>query len=205
MFTGIIKYIGEVNQIRHEEGLTHLSVFLKEEALTQLEIGASVAINGVCLTVVNIEKNLISFDLIQETLDKTNLKTLQIGDKINVERSAKFGDEIGGHLLSGHVTCQAEILQIDNPSHNHILTLQLPLDFVKYLFPKGYIALNGASLTLVQVESNGCFTVHLIPETLKATTFAALKKGAKINVELETQTQIIVDTIARQLKTSIEN
>ncbi len=196
MFTGIVKGLLKVQSIKLLPGLMQLGIEFTYQLVKDLEIGASVSINGVCLTVVKIEGLTVYFDLIQETLNLTNLALLSINDYVNVERSARFGDEIGGHLLSGHIKGQALIHKIDNPSNNHLVTLQAPQGMIKYFFSKGYIALDGVSLTLVDVNRhNHTFSVHLIPETLRQTTFGFKKEGSKVNVEIDTQTQIIVDSL----------
>ena len=196
MFTGIVKGLLKVHAVHHSPGMVHLEISFPPQFLENLAIGASVAINGVCLTVVSIQGTIVRFDMIQETLDRTNLADLSPGDLVNVERSARFGDEIGGHLLSGHILGQAAIERIENPANNHIVTFKAPPAAIDYLFPKGYIALDGVSLTLVTVDrANETFSVHLIPETLRQTTFGFKKEGSKINVEVDTQTQTIVDTI----------
>lgn len=200
MFTGIIRGIGKIADVQSLPGLTKFIITFPADLLSKLEIGASIAIDGVCLTVVNFNSNDVAFDAIQETLDKTNLKFLNRGDFVNIERSACFGDEIGGHILSGHVYGTAEIEAIQKTENNHIVSFKCPLEFTHYMFPKGFIALNGTSLTLVDVDKEkGLFSVHLIPETLKRTTFGIKKEKESINVELDTQTQTIVDTIERIL------
>lgn len=198
MFTGIVKGLFKVSSIQKLTGLAHLAIQFNPELLHRLEIGASVAINGVCLTVVKIEGPIVYFDLIQETLNLTNLANLSEGDLVNVERSACFGDEIGGHLLSGHIMGQATIIKVDTPANNHEITFQTSPTMIKYFFPKGYIALDGVSLTLVAVNrKNSTFSVHLIPETLRQTAFGFKREGSKINVEIDSQTQILVDTLSK--------
>jgi riboflavin synthase len=196
MFTGIIRGIGKISNIKHLIGLNQCTISLDPSMLIGIEQGASVAIDGTCLTVVDFSSHEVSFDVIQETLDKTNLNLLKVGDLVNVERAARFGDEIGGHVLSGHIFETASIVSIDHQKNNYKMTFRFPHTGMKYLFPKGYIALNGASLTLVDVNKEaGMFTVHLIPETLAKTTFGMKKVHDRINVEIDTQTQVMVDTI----------
>src|SRR5262249_50381006 len=159
---------------------------MDHELLSSLHKGASIAISGVCQTVVDFNATSIWFDAIEETLKRTTLKHLQIGQHLNFELAACFGDEIGGHILSGHVFGTAVIDQIERFTHHNILTVRCPIEWTKYLFEKGFIALDGASLTLVDVDcSKGLFTVHLIPETLKRTTFSHKKEGDLVNLELE--------------------
>lgn len=196
MFTGIVKGVFKVAEIDKLPGLTRLAIQFSEDFIENLKIGASVSINGVCLTVVKIEKTQIYFDLIDETLQLTNLKNLVTGQDVNAERSAKFGDEIGGHILSGHIFGTCPITQIEASENNYAISLKAEPSTIKYLFKKGYVALNGTSLTIVSVDKNeGVFTVHLIPETLRATTFCQKQIGDEINIEIDYQTQVIVDTI----------
>jgi len=142
------------------------------------------------------EDDLLFFDAMQETLRSTTLGTLTPGDRINFERAARIGDEIGGHLLSGHVHTTAEVVAIDRPENNCTLTFEVPEQWTKYIFPKGYIAINGASLTIGEVTGNR-FNIHLIPETLRATTFTDIALADQVNIEIDSQTQTIVDTLAR--------
>ena len=198
MFTGIVKGIGKIVKVTPSRGACQYRIAMDEHLLNDLQIGASIAIDGTCLTVVSFTPNEATFDAIYETLEKTNMKFLKEGDLVNIERAARFGDEIGGHILSGHIFCTAPIESIQRTENNCVIWLRCPALWTKYLFPKGYIALNGASLTLVDVDKeNGLFSVHLIPETLAKTTFSMKKPNDHINVEIETQTQVIVDTIEK--------
>lgn len=196
MFTGIIRGIGKITKIQAYPGFSQYSIQIDKSLLSNLEIGASIAIDGTCLTVVQFNDHEVSFDVINETLSRTTLKNLKDGDLVNIERAAKFGDEIGGHFLSGHIFGTALITSIDRNDDNWIISLKCPQEWTKYLFPKGYVALNGASLTLVDVDkTQGTFIVHLIPETLEKTTFGIKKISDAINVEIDSQTQAVVDTI----------
>ncbi len=198
MFTGIVRGIGKITEAHHIPGRMRLGVSMEKSLSANVETGASIAIDGVCLTVVSTDQNVVHFDVIQETLDRTTLRLLAPHHQVNIERSARLGDEIGGHLLSGHIYGTAKIFSIEKENNNCVVTLQCAPAWTKYLLPKGYIALNGASLTLVDVHKDtGLFTVHLIPETLQRTTFGTKKVGDIANVELDSQTQAIVDTIER--------
>ncbi|MDX1633360.1 MAG: riboflavin synthase subunit alpha [Marinobacter sp.] len=196
MFTGIVQGIASVEELTSKPGLTTLSVRFPAERVEKVSIGASVALNGTCLTVTRQEADCLSFDAMQETLSRTTLGGLKPGDRVNFERAARIGDEIGGHLLSGHIHTTARIVDIQTPENNRTLTFEVPRDWAKYLFPKGYIAVNGASLTIGEVTDSR-FNVHLIPETLRATTFGELATGDEVNIEIDSQTQTIVDTLAR--------
>ena len=198
MFTGIVQGTAKVVHIDKKDRFqTHVLVL--EGALNEgLEIGASVAHNGCCLTVTKIEGTQISFDLMQATLALTNLGELEEGDSVNIERAAKFGDEIGGHSMSGHSSLMAEISEVIDTPNNRTIWFTLPQESMKYVLAKGYIGLDGCSLTIGEVEDSR-FSVHLIPETLERTLFGRRQAGEKINVEFDPQTQAIVDTVERVL------
>jgi len=198
MFTGIVQGMAEVVAIKKKDKFQTHTVKLTDELSHGLAIGASVAHNGCCLTVTRIEDDLIDFDLMQATLSLTNLGSLSAGDSVNIERAAKFGDEIGGHSMSGHISLVGEVVEVIDSPNNRTIWFEVPEDKIKYVLAKGYIGLDGCSLTIGEVEQNR-FSVHLIPETLERTLFGVRKVGDKINVEFDPQTQAIVDTVERVL------
>lgn len=199
MFTGIVQGIGKIVDIKEQyDGVRTHIVQLPKHMANNLQIGASVAHNGCCLTITQFHENVAHFDLIASTLALTNLGQLQIHDEINLERAAKFGDEIGGHLMSGHITCTTAITRIEQHGDNHTLWFALNSQIKPYILDKGFVGLNGCSLTIGTVTDTE-FNVHLIPETLEKTTFSNKKVGDNINVELDPQTQAIVDTVSRVL------
>ena len=163
-----------------------------------LQTGASVAHNGCCLTVTETDSRTARFDLMAETLDKTNLGRLKAGDLVNLERAARFGDEIGGHLMSGHITATTEILRIERTEHNTTMHFALPAALKPYILPKGFVGLDGCSLTIGSVGEDS-FCVHLIPETLRRTLFGTRQAGDTVNLEIDPQTQAVVDTVGRIL------
>ncbi|WP_423839556.1 riboflavin synthase subunit alpha [Vibrio mytili] len=198
MFTGIVQGTAKVVSIdKKEQFQTHV-IELDGDLSKGIEIGASVAHNGCCLTVTNIAGNRISFDLMQATLALTNLGQLIEGDYVNVERAAKFGDEIGGHNMSGHISQVATIIGVIDTPNNRTIWFELPIETMKYVLAKGYIGIDGCSLTIGEVDGNR-FSVHLIPETLNRTLFGCRKSGDKVNIEFDPQTQAIVDTVERVL------
>lgn len=200
MFTGIIRGCFPIVKIDEKPGLKTFYIDFPPEYLNDLQIGASVAINGACMTVTEIQKTVVLFDAMLETLQKTNLGGVKVGDGVNVERSAKMSDEIGGHLMSGHVMTTAEIVKIETPENNHVVTFQVAAGFMKYIFDKGFIGLDGASLTIVNPnKETGTFDVWLIPETLRLTAYANRKVGDRVNVEIDSRTQTIVDTVEQVL------
>jgi riboflavin synthase len=211
MFTGIVQSQGCVTSIKHKDRASQIVINVEHYLVDKLELGASIAINGVCLTVVefsSIENGRaeIVFDVIDETLRVSNLVQLAVKDNVNVERSLKVGDEIGGHMVSGHVHCQAMLVKKQQTDTNCALTFSCQSTWMKYILAKGFITLNGISLTVGAVSDN-TFTVHLIPETLARTNLATIdvkipieKEGdnfSQVNVEFDQQTMTIVTTLER--------
>lgn len=146
-----------------------------------------------------IDGDNISFDLIKETLRLTNLDQLEVGSLVNIERAAKYGDEIGGHVVSGHIVTTAEIVKIFTSENNHQIWFSVhDKTVMKYILHKGFISIDGISLTVGEVVNNR-FCVHLIPETLERTTLGAKRLGDTVNIEIDPQTQAIVDTVERVL------
>ena len=199
MFTGIVQGMGRVVSIEQPAAdfRTH-TVELPEDMAGDLQTGASVAHNGCCLTVTETDGRTARFDLMAETLDKTNLGRLKAGDLVNLERAARFGDEIGGHLMSGHITATTEILRIERTEHNTTMHFALPAALKPYILPKGFVGLDGCSLTIGSVGEDS-FCVHLIPETLRRTLFGTRQAGDTVNLEIDPQTQAVVDTVGRIL------
>ena len=198
MFTGIVQGKAVVRSLEKKSSFMHLTVELPPEHCDNLQLGASIALNGACLTVTAFNKNRVSFDLIMETLRVTNLSLLKEGDVVNFERAAKFGDEIGGHLLSGHIHQTVTISHIDKPENNWILWFNITPEWKQYIFPKGFVALNGCSLTIGEIKDD-TFNVFLIPETLSITTFGNLEAGSLVNMEIDAHTQAIVDSVEQYL------
>ncbi len=196
MFTGIVQGRAPLVELVEKENFRTHIVELPDELLAGLETGASVAHNGCCLTVTRIDGNRISFDLMQETLRLTNLGDLALGDEVNIERAARFGDEIGGHSMSGHIMCTTEVKEIVESENNYQIWFALPAGYEQYVFEKGYIGIDGISLTVGALQDGG-FSVNLIPETLERTVIAQRKVGSRINIEIDPQTQAIVDTVER--------
>ncbi|TNH04613.1 riboflavin synthase subunit alpha [Testudinibacter sp. TR-2022] len=199
MFTGIIQGKARIESIETKKDFKTHIIKMPSDLLDGLKLGASVAHNGVCLTVTEIDGDLLSFDLMQETLRITNLEDLQPGDEINIERAMKIGDEIGGHMLSGHVYSMALIERIIETENNYQIWFQLQQpQLIKYILTKGYVAIDGISLTIGAVEDSR-FCVNLIPETLQRTIIGQKKIGDKVNIEIDSQTQAVVDTVERYL------
>lgn len=171
--------------------------------MESVQIGASIAINGTCLTVTetDLTANMATFDVIEETLKRTNLGTLREGSPVNFERSARVGDEIGGHTVSGHVQTTARISEVTTTGEgNTRMDFDLTDPFWrKYILQKGFVSVDGCSLTVGETSDTG-FCVYLIPETLRVTVLGDKGVGDTVNIEVESQTQAIVDTVERVLK-----
>ena len=190
MFTGIVQSLKKVTALKPLAGGGQ--TFAIDLHTPSIPLGNSISINGVCQTVVRQDDFGVWFESIEETLAKTNLKSLSIGDYVNCEHAARFGDEIGGHLLSGHIVCETPLKKI---IHNQFY-FEIPEKWRKYLFEKGYVALDGVSLTIAYIDrSTGELCVHLIPETLKRTTFGFKKEGSWFNLEIDAITQAVVDRV----------
>lgn len=199
MFTGIVQGTAPVVAIDEKSNFRTHVVEMPTEMLPELALGASVAHNGCCLTVTEVNGNRVSFDLMKETLRITNLGDIKVGDVVNLERAAKFSDEIGGHLMSGHIICTAEIAKIYTSENNRQIWFRLPSDdLMKYVLHKGFIGIDGISLTIGEVVGNR-FCVHLIPETLARTILGKKRLGHRVNIEIDPQTQAVVDTVERVL------
>ena len=196
MFTGIVTAQGLIKRIQNQPNYTTLSIKAPKGFAQNLKRGASVAVNGVCLTVKKGSTNHLEFDVITETLDKTNLKLLNKNEKVNLERSMVATSEIGGHLVSGHIFGVGVIKSIDDRGDTKDLRIQAPAAMMQYLFYKGYIALNGCSLTVGKVLKSS-FNIHLIPETIKVTNFQSLQKGNLVNIEIDQTTFNSVETIKK--------
>ena len=202
MFTGIVQGIATVQAVTDRPGLRSFRLGFAPGFCEGLAIGASVAVDGVCLTVTVLGTDAVEFDVMQQSLALTTLGGLRTGSRINVERAARDGAEIGGHPLSGHVDFKATVAEVRRPENNHVLRLAVPAPWMRYVFAKGYIAVNGASLTVAEAQrdpgephGSGWFEVWLIPETLRMTTFADKAVGAALNIEIERGTQVFVDTV----------
>ena len=201
MFTGIVQGVARIAEIRDVPGLRTFRIAFPAGFAAGLEIGASVAVDGVCLTVTTLHgDDAASFDVMQQTLNITTLGQYQTDQEVNVERAARDGAEIGGHPLSGHVDFAASVAAVRELENNYVLRIAVPQQWLPYLFAKGYVAINGASLTIAEVNvAEGWFEVWLIPETLRMTVFRQKQAGAALNIEIERSTQVIVDTVRRQL------
>ncbi|MCZ6890463.1 MAG: riboflavin synthase subunit alpha [Gammaproteobacteria bacterium] len=200
MFTGIVQGHCEVKAVEVDAGITRLAIDLGELS-AGLELGASVAIDGTCVTATAIQGTRATFELIKETTELSNLGEVTPGNHVNVERSFKVGDEIGGHILSGHIAGTVEVMRIDESQGHKRVRFRAPSAWMDYLMDKGFVALNGASLTIAAIDRpNREFDVSLIPETLARTGFRHVKVGDRVNLEVDSGTQAVVDTVRGMLR-----
>ena len=200
MFTGIVQGIGIIVSINKKISVNNISIEMGKIS-NNLQNGASVSINGVCLTVANIIDSTVTFDAIQETLKRSTLGSLKRGDEVNLERALKFGDELGGHLLSGHIMSTAIVADYEKIGQSVDMKISINDKLSPFIIEKGYIAIDGISLTIGEVSSE-YFSLHLIPETLERTTIVSKVKGRIVNIEIDSMTQAVVATVSKMMKQS---
>ena len=194
MYTGIVQTVAPIKSVVRHDGYTTFFIELPERLMVDLQIGASVSVEGVCLS-----DNTVTFDAMDATLERTNLGTIKTGDPVNIERSAKPTDENGGHNIAGHIATTAELVAAKMEMPGAFIRFRVPEEWAKYVFKRGYLAVNGASLTVAEAEDD-TFTINLIPETLRQTTFPRYKAGDAVNIEVDHQTMVMVDVVERTLE-----
>jgi len=183
MFNGIIYNSGIVKEILYNKN--SLEIVLKTNLIfRKSELGASLCCNGTCLTITKINKKLVSFYLSEETLNKTNFKSIKIGATINVEKSLNYGNKISGHYVQGHTDTTGKVTNITKVNKTWIVVFEIKKNFQKYLVEKGSIAINGVSLTISKIKKRE-FEINIIPHTLKLTNLISLKKNDKVNIEFD--------------------
>lgn len=183
MFTGIITDIGTVRELE-KRGDLRARITTSYET-SGIDLGASIANDGVCLTVIELGDDWYDVEISAETVSKTNLGDWEVGKRVNLERALKVGDELGGHIVSGHVDGVAEIVAMVDEGDSTRVTLRAPRDLARFIAPKGSVALNGTSLTVNEVD--GCdFGINFIPHTKEATTWGDAAVGQRVNLEIDT-------------------
>jgi riboflavin synthase len=202
MYTGIVQAVRPLLDVTTYPGHQQFTIDLNGELLDELKIGASVSVEGTCLSVTEIDGTQVKFDAMNATLERTNLRFFKAGQGVNIERSAKMNAEVGGHLMAGHIATTAEIVQLSIEETGAFITFRMPPQWGKYVFPRGFLGVNGCSLTVADVEDN-LVTINLIPETLRQTTFAHYKAGELLNIEVDHQTMVLVDVVERTLKNTL--
>ena len=181
MFTGLVEDLGKVNNIKKFKGYWNIQIITN---LDDISIGDSISVNGVCLTVVNKVKNIIGFDVIKESLNKSNISHLDVNHFVNLERCLRFSDRLGGHLVQGHVDTQAEVINIDKTDEWTEIDFSIEPKFKKYCIEKGSIAIDGVSLTIASISDVG-IKVALIPHTLSNTILSGYQLKQKVNIETD--------------------
>ena len=197
MFTGIVTDVGRVRHIE-KRGDTHLVISTNYD-LSTVDIGASIACSGVCMTVVDKgtgKDGWFAVTASGETLSKTTISHWKVGDAVNLERPMRVGDELGGHIVSGHVDGAAEVKQLVTEGESTRVTFEVPAGLSKFIAPKGSIALDGVSLTVNEVDGTR-FGVNIIPHTAKVTTFGRLKPGAKVNLEIDLMARYVARLVGK--------
>ena len=183
MFTGIITDIGTVSKVEQQGDLRARISTSYDTA--RIDMGASIASDGVCLTVVALGDTWYDVQISAETVEKTNVDTWRVGKRLNLERALKVGDELGGHIVSGHVDGVAQVVAMKDEGDSTRVTLRAPKDLARFIAPKGSVALNGTSLTVNKVD--GCdFGINFIPHTKEVTTWGDVAVGDMINLEIDT-------------------
>lgn len=183
MFTGLIEEIGSVLWIRATDRGTQLQIAAPQIS-EEIRKGDSIAVNGCCLTVTSQRREQITFDLLEETLDRTNLRTLRRDSMVNLERSLAANDRLGGHFVQGHIDCAVRVLAFEQSGADHRLEVELPADFAHYVAYKGSVAINGISLTVAEVLPES-FAVWVIPHTKRHTNLEKVAVGDQLNIEFD--------------------
>ena len=191
MFSGIIHMVGVVAQLRAQNGDARLTIDAGNFDLADVALGDSIAVSGVCLTVVDIDAVSLAFDVSVETLSCTTLGALKSGDGVNLERALRMADRLDGHLVSGHVDGVGRVIGVESEARSQRWTFEVPGELTKYITSKGSICVDGVSLTVNEVDRVR-FGVNLIPHTIAVTTFKDKHAGAAVNIE--------VDLIARYVE-----
>ena len=198
MFSGIVSHKSKVLKVESFSDFVRIHISTPKNFNKGLKKGASVSVNGVCLTSKDNGSKNLKFDVIEETLLKTNLKHILKGDIVNLERSIKASSEIGGHLMSGHIHFTGEVKKIFDKENTKDMKISISKEYSDYILEKGYIGINGCSLTIGKIFKNQ-FNIHLIPETLKVTNLEKLEEKDLVNIEIDQTTIAIVDTVKKTL------
>lgn len=191
MFTGIIAAIGKVEAVQPRGGDLRLQIATQKLDLSDVALGDSIAVNGVCLTVVEMTNDKVSFDVSRESLDRTSLQQISTGSQVNLEKAMAVGDRLGGHIVSGHVDGLGKVIMMEPSARSVRFRFDVPATLEKYIAEKGSICIDGISLTVNSVGEHW-FEVNIIPHTMQETIMSEYKTGTAVNLE--------VDLIARYLE-----
>ena len=196
MFSGIVQTVGKIESIKDKNHIKTIRIETHGNYLKDVAIGQSVSVDGVCLSLVKKNNEYCEFEAVEETVNRTTLGSYKQGSKVNLEKSLKFGDTVGGHFVSGHIHTRGRIVEVELVGESKNILIEIEEKWIKYLTEKGYISVNGASITIGKVSKN-TFYVHLIPETLKTTNLDQLIYDNYVNLEFDQATIAIVDTTER--------
>ena len=196
MFSGIVQTVGKIGSIKDKNHIKTIRIETHGDYLEDIAIGQSVSVDGVCLSLVKKNNEYCEFEAVEETINRTTLGSYKQGTKVNLEKSLKFGDTVGGHFVSGHIHTKGRIVEVELIGESKNILVEIEEKWIKYLTEKGYISVNGASITIGKVSKN-TFYVHLIPETLKTTNLDELIYDNYVNLEFDQATIAIVDTTER--------
>ena len=196
MFSGIVQTVGKIESIKDKNHIKTIRIETHGDYLEDIAIGQSVSVDGVCLSLVKKNNEYCEFEAVEETINRTTLGGYKQGTKVNLEKSLKFGDTVGGHFVSGHIHTRGRIVEVELVGESKNILVEIEEKWIKYLTEKGYISVNGASITIGKVSKN-TFYVHLIPETLKTTNLDELIYDNYVNLEFDQATIAIVDTTER--------
>jgi len=196
MFTGIVTDLGEVRKVVRGQGQDVRFEVATQYDLSTVEIGASIAHNGVCLTVIEKGADSYVIQASDETLSKTTLGGWREGQRVNLERACKVGDELGGHIVSGHVDGVARVVSIRPENESLRFTFEAPAELAKFVAPKGSVALDGVSLTVNEVDGR-LFGINVIPHTQSVTTFGLLREGDCVNMEIDMLARYVARLLER--------
>ena len=196
MFSGIVQTVGNIESIKDKNHIKTIRIETHGDYLEDIAIGQSVSVDGVCLSLVKKNNEYCEFEAVEETINRTTLGSYKQGTKVNLEKSLKFGDTVGGHFVSGHIHTRGRIVEVELVGESKNILVEIDEKWIKYLTEKGYISVNGASIKIGKVSKN-TFYVHLIPETLKTTNLDELIYDNYVNLEFDQATIAIVDTTER--------
>ena len=191
MFSGIVQTVGKIESIKDKNNIKTIRIETHGDYLKDIAIGQSVSVDGVCLSLVKKNNEYCEFEAVEETINRTTLGSYMQGTKVNLEKSLKFGDTVGGHFVSGHIHTRGRIVEVELVGESKNILVEIEEKWIKYLTEKGYISVNGASITIGKVSKN-TFYVHLIPETLKTTNLDELIYDNYVNLEFDQATIAIV-------------
>ena len=196
MFTGIIQAMGSIAALERRGGDVRLSIRAADLPFADYEVGGSIAVNGVCLTAVELHDDGFDTDVSLETLDVTSLGNLATGDPVNLEPSLALGDRVGGHLVSGHVDCVGKVTKRDSDARSIRLAVEIPAEYARYVAQKGSVTIDGVSLT-VNAVSGAEFEVNIIPHTAEVTIIGGYEPGSVVNVEVDLLARYIERLLAK--------